>query len=190
MDPWFGKGAVIAASVALIAIRAPHGSRSLAVPVTDDRKGTLETVLLTLAWISFFVPVAWMASPILDPADYPLHPVAFGAGVACFAAGLWLFHRSHADLGTNWSVTLQLREGHRLVTGGVYARVRHPMYSALLLHSVGQALAAPNWIAGPAYLAVMLPLIALRLGPEEAMLRERFGAEWDAYAARTPRLIP
>jgi protein-S-isoprenylcysteine O-methyltransferase Ste14 len=190
LHPWFGKGAVIGASVALIAIRAPHGNRSTKVPVAENRKGRAEVVLLTFAWVSFFVPFAWMASPWLDAADYPLHPAAFAAGVACFAAGLWLFHRSHADLGTNWSITLQIREGHRLVTGGVYRRIRHPMYSALFLYAIGQALSAPNWIAGPCYLAVMVPLVLMRLGPEEAMMRARFGAEWDAYAARTGRLIP
>ena len=190
MDPWFGEGAVIAASVALVAIRAPHGNRSMKVPVAESRKGAAEKVLLTFAWISFLVPIVWIASPWLDFADYPLPPAAYAAGIACFAGGLWLFHRSHADLGTNWSITLELREGHRLVTQGVYARVRHPMYSSLFLYAAGQALCAPNWIAGPAYLAVMVPLVLMRLGPEEAMMRARFGAEWDAYAARTPRLIP
>jgi protein-S-isoprenylcysteine O-methyltransferase Ste14 len=190
LHPWFGKGVVIAAAVALVAIRAPHGNRSMKVPVAESRKGRTETILLTFAWISFFVPLLWMASPLLDAADYPLHTASFATGVACYGAGLWLFHRSHADLGTNWSITLEVREGHRLVTEGVYRRVRHPMYSALLLFSLGQALSGANWIAGPAYLAVMLPLVALRLGPEEAMMRAKFGAEWDAYAARTPRLIP
>jgi protein-S-isoprenylcysteine O-methyltransferase Ste14 len=190
MDPWFGKGAVLAASVVLVAIRAPHGHRSTRVPVAESRKGRAEKVLLALAWISFLVPVVWIASPWLDFADYPLHPAAWGAGVAAFAAGLWLFHRSHADLGTNWSITLELREGHRLVTEGVYRRMRHPMYTALLLFSLGQALCGANWIAGPAYLVVMVPLVLMRLGPEEAMMRSRFGDGWDAYAAKTPRLIP
>jgi protein-S-isoprenylcysteine O-methyltransferase Ste14 len=106
------------------------------------------------------------------------------------AAGLVVFHRSHADLGTNWSITLEIREGHRLVTEGVYRRVRHPMYLALLLHGLGQAILLPNWVAGPAYLVVMLVLVAFRLGPEERMMRERFGAEYDAYAARTRAFGP
>jgi protein-S-isoprenylcysteine O-methyltransferase Ste14 len=49
----------------------------------------------------------------------------------CLVIGLWLFYRSHADLGTNWSITLEIREQHRLITQGVYRRIRHPMYSAL-----------------------------------------------------------
>ena len=190
MDPRWAKACVLAGAIVMIAIRAPHGQRSLAVKVARSRKGTLETVLLTLAWLGFFVPIAWIASPVFDCADFPLRPAPFAAGAACIAAGLWMFHRSHADLGTNWSITLEVREGHRLVTSGIYGLVRHPMYLALLLYAAGQALVAPNWIAGPAYAVPLVLIVACRLGPEERMMREEFGAEYEAYARRTRRLIP
>jgi protein-S-isoprenylcysteine O-methyltransferase Ste14 len=103
---------------------------------------------------------------------------------------LWLFYRSHADLGTNWSITLQVREKHQLVTQGIYQHVRHPMYLALLLYSVGQALVLPNWLAGPSYLVAFGLLFALRVGPEERMMLEEFGKDYEAYMARTKRLIP
>ncbi len=108
----------------------------------------------------------------------------------CLAIGLWLFFRSHADLGTNWSITLEVREKHQLITGGVYRRVRHPMYSGLLLYSIGQALVLPNWVAGPSYLVAMGLLFAFRLGPEERMMLEQFGKEYEAYKASSKRLIP
>ena len=73
---------------------------------------------------------------------------------------------------------------------GVYRSLRHPMYSALLLYSTGQALAVPNWIAGPSYLVVMALLIGLRLGPEERMMREQFGKDCEEYVSRTKRLVP
>jgi protein-S-isoprenylcysteine O-methyltransferase Ste14 len=190
MNVLYAKAAVIAAAVAMVAIRAPHGNRSLRVPVAESRKGVLEKALLTLAWVSFFLPFAWCLSPVLAFADVPLHPAALAAGVAVNALGLWVFHRSHADLGTNWSISLEVREGHTLVTGGVYSRVRHPMYLGLLLYSVGQALFLPNLVAGPAYLAVMALIVGCRLGPEERMMRDRFGAAWDDYAAGTRRLVP
>ena len=104
--------------------------------------------------------------------------------------GLWLFARSHADLGTNWSITLEVREKHQLVTQGIYRALRHPMYSALLLYSLGQALVVPNWIAGPSYAVAMALLFAFRLGPEERMMLEEFGKEYEAYIGRTKRLVP
>jgi protein-S-isoprenylcysteine O-methyltransferase Ste14 len=190
VNPWYAKALVIAASVAMIAIRAPHGQRSRKVKVKSSRKGALETGLLTLAWIGFFVPIVWIASPWLSFADYPLHPVPFVAGAVLLCAGLWFFHRSHADLGTNWSITLELRERHTLVTRGVYERIRHPMYLALVLYCAGQALALPNWIAGPSYLAAFVPLMLLRLGPEEQMMIDEFGGAYREYQARTKRIVP
>ena len=100
-------------------------------------KGPLEIVLLTIAWIAFFLPLIWIATPVFAFADYPLHPIPLVIGVLCLVLGLWLFHRSHADLGTNWSITLEVRENHQLVTDGVYRWVRHPMYLALLIYSAG-----------------------------------------------------
>ena len=101
-----------------------------------------------------------------------------------------LFYRSHADLGTNWSITLEVREQHRLITRGVYRRIRHPMYLALVLYSVGQALVIPNWVAGPANVIVFAILLALRVRAEERMMDEAFGDEYAVYSARTKRLVP
>jgi len=104
--------------------------------------------------------------------------------------GLWLFYRSHADLGTNWSITLEVREQHRLVTQGVYRHIRHPMYLALALYSLGQALVIPNWVAGPSNLVAFAILLALRVHAEERMMFREFGDEYASYSARTKRLIP
>jgi protein-S-isoprenylcysteine O-methyltransferase Ste14 len=190
MNPWWAKAVILAGSIVMVLIRAPHGQRSRGVKVVKSRKGRLETILLVLVALGFLLPCVWIATPVLGFADYPLRAVPFAAGSLCLAVGLWLFYRSHADLGTNWSVTLEMREGHRLVTEGIYARVRHPMYLALLVYSAGQVLALPNWIAGPSYLVPFSILLALRLGPEERMMREEFGGEYEAYAARTRRLVP
>jgi protein-S-isoprenylcysteine O-methyltransferase Ste14 len=64
------------------------------------------------------------------------------------------------------------------------------MYTAFFLYSIGLALALPNWIAGPMYLATFGLLFALRVGREERMMRETFGRDYDDYAARTDRLVP
>lgn len=190
MNPWFGKAIILASSVVMVLIRAPHGQRSRGVKVVRNRRGALEIVLLTLAWVAFLVPLVWVAAPVFAFAEYPLRLVPLSAGIGCLAVGLWLFARSHADLGTNWSITLEVREKHQLVTHGVYRVLRHPMYSALLLYSLGQALVVPNWIAGPSYAVAMSLLCAFRLGPEERMMLEAFGKDYEAYMVRTKRLVP
>jgi protein-S-isoprenylcysteine O-methyltransferase Ste14 len=190
MNPWVAKAVVLAATMVMMAIRAPHGHRSRSVKIARSHKTPLETGLLVLAWIGFFVPLIWVASPAFSFAEYPLRTGPLVAGVACVVFGLWLFYRSHADLGTNWSITLEVREEHRLITEGVYRRLRHPMYSALVLYSVGQALVIPNWVAGPSNLLAFAVLLALRIRAEERMMDERFGDEYATYSARTKRLIP
>jgi protein-S-isoprenylcysteine O-methyltransferase Ste14 len=190
MNPWIAKGVILAGTVVLMAIRAPHGRRNRGVKIGRSYKTTLETVLLGLAWIGFFIPLIWVASPVFAFAEYPLRTGPLVAGGLCLAAGLWLFYRSHADLGTNWSITLEMRQAHQLITHGVYRKIRHPMYSALALYNVGQALVTPNWVAGFSNVIVFALLLALRLGAEERMMAEQFGAEYAAYSARTKRLVP
>ncbi|MBM3841265.1 MAG: isoprenylcysteine carboxylmethyltransferase family protein [Verrucomicrobia bacterium] len=190
MNPWFGKAVILAASVVMILIRAPHGHRSRTIKIIKDRKGRLEVAVLSFAMLGFFIPLVWVASPAFAFAEYPLRLGPFVGGILCFAAGLWLFYRSHADLGANWSITLQVRENHRLITEGVYRRIRHPMYSSLFLYSIGQALALPNWFAGSSYLVTFGFLFLLRVRVEERMMLEEFGDEYAAYMARTRRLAP
>jgi len=190
MNPWIAKAVILAASIAMVVIRAPHGQRSRGVKILKNRKGTLEVILLTLAWLGFFVPLVWVVSSVFAFAEYPLHVVPLAVGIVCFVAGLWLFYRAHADLGTNWSVTLHVREQHRLITQGVYRRIRHPMYTSLLLYSVGQALVLPNWVAGPSYLITFGLLFVFRVIPEERMMLEQFGSDYAAYMRKTKRLVP
>src|SRR4051812_24614139 len=130
MSVWFAKTVVLLASIVLVVIRAPHGQRSGQIPVVKSRKGPLENVLLTMAWIAFFLPLIWIATPMFRFADFPLHPIPLVAGSLMLTLGLFLFQRSHADLGKNWSITLAVREQHQLVTRGIYRFVRHPMYLA------------------------------------------------------------
>ena len=190
LSPAWGKAATVFGLVAYCVIRAPHGQLSRKTRVAEDRKGALEVLLLLGAVAgTAIVPLAWVFGAF-RAWDFPLRPAPFAAGVAVMAVGLWLFRRSHTDLGRNWSVTLQLREEHKLVTNGVYARMRHPMYSAMFLLGVGQVFYLPNKIAAPAYFVGFGLLYALRVRAEERMMRDRFGAAYDEYAARVPRLLP
>jgi protein-S-isoprenylcysteine O-methyltransferase Ste14 len=187
-----GQATFIVGFIAMMIIRAPYGRRSRTIPVAESRKGTRETALLAFTTIVIVIlPVGSIVTPFLEFADYSLHPAAFWLGVLCELAGLWLFFRSHADLGSNWSMTLELRGEHTLVTDGVYRRIRHPMYAAMFLLFVAQALLLPNWLAGPVSAALtLLATLAIRLGPEEQMMLARFGEEYARYQQRTKRIVP
>jgi protein-S-isoprenylcysteine O-methyltransferase Ste14 len=136
------------------------------------------------------VPCVYVATRIPRFADYPFMPVASYLGIAVDIAALYLFYRTHRDLGHNWSVSLDLRERHTLVTTGIYATVRHPMYSGFWLMAVAQALLLPNWVAGPAGLVGFGILFFGRVRREEEMMIASFGDEYRAYMRRTARVVP
>jgi len=190
LSPWVAKAVVLVGSIAMVIIRGPHGHRNSKIAVRSSRKGALETSLLLLVWLGFFLPLIWIWTPVFAFADYPLRVLPFTAGSLCLAVGLWFFYRSHADLGTNWSITLEIREDHRLITRGVYRWARHPMYAALFLYSIGQALLLPNWLAGPSYLVTFGTMFAFRVNREEQMMVDEFGDDYRQYTRETKRLVP
>lgn len=191
MNPWFAKAVIIVSSIAMVVIpHCAHGRRNREFKTVKSRKGPLASVSLALVAISFLLTLLWLVTPLVAFADYPLLPVPFILGILCLTLGLWLLHRSHTDLGNNWSITLEVRDGHQLVTEGIYRRIRHPMYLSLLVYSLGQALALPNWVAGLSYGVAFVLLTALRIGREERMMLEEFGADYAGYMARTKRLFP
>ncbi len=103
---------------------------------------------------------------------------------------MWLFRRSHVDLGRNWSISLEVRKHHTLVKTGVYRLIRHPMYSSFLLLGLSQMLLLPNWLAGTSGLIGATLLIVFRVGREEHMMLQTIGDDYRAYMATTKRLIP
>jgi protein-S-isoprenylcysteine O-methyltransferase Ste14 len=191
MNPWFGKAMFLVGIASTIIIRAPHGGRSRKVAVVESRKSALDIALLALMWIAgMILPLVAIFTPLLSFADYPLHPIAFAIGTVVLCLGMWLFYRSHADLGENWSVSLEIRENHQLVTSGVYRLMRHPMYTAIFLTALAQALLLSNWLAGPSCLLAFLVMLAVRLGREETMMLNKLGEAYGEYMKRTKRLIP
>ena len=96
----------------------------------------------------------------------------------------------HRELGSCFSSTLVIREGHKLVRTGPYRYVRHPMYSSYLMLFMGAFLVSGNWVIGLSGTAVIATLMTVRLAREEALLVERFGKEYEEYRSSTGMFIP
>lgn len=110
-------------------------------------------------------------------------------GLALTLAGLGLALWARVTLGGNWSGRVTFKQDHQLVRHGPYARVRHPIYSALLLMFAGSALVIATLGA-----LIGLPLVFfgiwLKLRQEEALMSRHFPQEYDSYRARVSALIP
>jgi len=172
-------------------LRLHPGRRSRKTPVRYSARGAREFALLGASLTGLgIVPGVYLAIHFPRFADYPVVPVLSYLGISVDVACLWLFHRTHGDLGQNWSVSLDLRERHTLVTTGVYAMVRHPMYSGFWLMAVAQVLLLPNWVAGAAGLIGFGILFFGRVRREENMMIAAFGEEYRSYMRRTARVIP
>ena len=110
-------------------------------------------------------------------------------GVVLFAAGGALRLWPVFVLGPRFSGLVAVQPGHTLVTSGVYGVIRHPGYLGLLVNALGWGLAFRSGV-GVLLAALMIPPLLARIRAEERLLRAQFGEEYDAYRARTSRMIP
>jgi protein-S-isoprenylcysteine O-methyltransferase Ste14 len=92
-------------------------------------------------------------------------------------------------LGKRFSGLVAIQPGHRLVTDGIYRRLRNPSYLGMMVIGVGWALGFRSSVGLMLAALTVIPLIA-RIHSEEALLRAQFGSEYEAYCARSWRLIP
>lgn len=177
--------------IAWYVIRYPFERRAKRVRVVSGGRSVSDTIGLASALFGLAVlPAIYVATGFPEAADYRTAWWAIVLGAIVFASALWVFRRSHKELGRNWSITLEIRDQHRLINTGPYAFIRHPMYTSFLLMGLGQALLLPNWIAGLSGLVGFAVLFFLRVGKEERMMLENFGPQYRAYMERTKRLIP
>jgi protein-S-isoprenylcysteine O-methyltransferase Ste14 len=172
-------------------IRRPFERKARKARVSKSLMDRQEWILLACMTIGLFViPVINALTGFPKSLDRPFNPVIAWLGLAPLVSALWLFRRSHLDLGRNWSVTLKVRQHHVLVKAGVYRLVRHPMYSSFFLLGFAQLLLLSNWLAGLSGLVGVCVLFAFRVIREERMMLDSFGDEYRAYMAGTKRLIP
>ncbi|MBN1373486.1 MAG: isoprenylcysteine carboxylmethyltransferase family protein [Anaerolineaceae bacterium] len=181
----------VAALVVEMAIRAPLNKQRKQIKVTSNRVNRQEAILLGLLFLgNFLLPLLYIFSPWLNFANYTLPPWAGWLGAAFVLGALIVFWRAHVDLGRNWSPTLQILDGHKLITQGIYGMIRHPMYASQWLWVLAQPLLIQNWIAGLAGALFYLPMYFIRVPVEERMMLEQFGDEYRDYMRRVGRVLP
>jgi protein-S-isoprenylcysteine O-methyltransferase Ste14 len=191
MTAALSKSVFVILAIGWYLIRYRYARRSRREKVVRTARGPRESALLLISLTGLGVlPLIFVATGLPQFASYPFHPIQGWLGLLFAIAALLMFRLTHKALGRNWSISLDVREGHRLVTDGIYSRVRHPMYSAFWLWAIAQALLLPNWVAGFAGLVGFGTLFFGRVAREERMMLEMFGDSYRAYMERTDRVFP
>ena len=127
--------------------------------------------------------------PALRRELWPLTP-----GVGLVAAlltllGLAIALWARVVLGGNWSGTIAFKQDHELIQRGPYAWVRHPIYTGLLLMTLGTAIESTR-LAGFIFLGVLFAVLALKARAEEQLMLNHFPDAYEAYRRRVKALVP
>lgn len=172
-------------------IRHPFARKARKIGVSKSLFDRRDLILLAVASLGLFVtPALYTLTGFPASLDRPFIAAIAWLGLVPLSASLWLFRRSHVDLGRNWSISLQVRSHHTLVKTGVYRLIRHPMYSSFFLLGLSQMLLLPNWLAGASGLIGVALLFVFRVRREEHMMLQTMGDEYRDYMTSTKRLIP
>ncbi len=181
--------------IVLIVLCLIWGALSLkwAAPVKAARSGEfpfyrlLRLVVLAITFALLF----WnqTAIGILGRRFLPLFSAiaAFGFAIASLGLGLALWARIH--LGRNWSDKVVIQAGHQLIRTGPYARLRHPIYSGVLLGVLGTAVVLGEWRGAIAFV-LLLTNYAVKARKEDRILADSFGAQFQEHARRAGFLLP
>jgi len=138
-----------------------------------------------LGWLTLYaINPTWM-KVLSVPFPNWLRWLGFASGLA--SLGFWSW--TQVALGKEWSPQLQLRKEHHLVTAGPYARIRHPLYSAMIGYITSLALVTANWVF-IIFAIIAAGLTFARVPKEEQMLIQKFGENYKAYMQRTGRFFP
>jgi protein-S-isoprenylcysteine O-methyltransferase Ste14 len=130
-----------------------------------------------------------LAGDWLTPRFLPRSPAWFLLGLVLTFLGLGFSVYARVWLGRNWSGTVTLKEDHELIRGGPYRRVRHPIYTGILLAVLGSAFAEGQWRALVA-LALITAAFLHKIKVEERVLTEQFGDAYRQYQTEVPALLP
>lgn len=151
-------------------------------PAIRDRSsgvGWVVVQMLLLAALAVVAPL-WRG-------HWPL-VLSMGLGIVSLCYAAWTGLRGVRGLGRNLTPLPVPRAGGELITTGIYARLRHPLYAAVMAMGLGWACL---WSSGPALGIALLLILFLHAKTlhEERLLRAKF-ADYNRYAASVPRYFP
>jgi protein-S-isoprenylcysteine O-methyltransferase Ste14 len=110
-------------------------------------------------------------------------------GLAITEVGLAFAILARIYIGRNWSPLIQVKQGHELIQRGPYAVVRHPIYSGLMLATLGTAIAYGE-LSGFMGFVMIVVAWGYKSRLEEEAMAEQFGGQYEKYRSHVKALIP
>ena len=169
-----------------------HLDMSLAVSVREQiaNEGLPSMVFRFVAFpVLIILVIGYPLTSWFDSLALPLPEVTRFIGAILGALSVPLLGWIQGTLGRYWSAGLEIQSDHRLITSGPYSRICHPMYTAIMMFGVGEALLSANLLLLVLFVSASM-LLALRAPVEERMLLKEFGDEYRDYMRRTGRFLP
>ena len=149
--------------------------------------------LVSTVWAIY---VAWLVVAPLPAVEWDRWTASHWLGdllgwiaVPILGAALWLFWYSHYTIGGYWSIRVELKTEHRLVTEGPYRYIRHPLYTALFLGYLGTVLALQSWTLVAWFPAFVVSYL-LFAKEEEKVMELGFGESYRVYCRKTRMFLP
>jgi protein-S-isoprenylcysteine O-methyltransferase Ste14 len=130
------------------------------------------------------IPLPWLYLQL-----WPAGLLPFWLGAAVTIAGLLFAVWAREHLGSNWSRSVTIKQGHELITTGPYAVVRHPIYTGILIGFLGMAIAISQ-VRGFIVFVLIFLALWIKLRMEEQWMRSQFGEAYAAYVRQTAALVP
>jgi len=142
---------------------------------------------LVAAWWLLARPqarIGWMGARFV-----PAGPAMEWIGVLLTATGVGVAFWARWHLGTNWSGVVTLKEGHELIRTGPYRRIRHPIYTGILLAVFGTMVTLGE-ARGLLAVAVVWLSFYWKARREESFLTQEFGEKFEAHVKQTGMFLP
>lgn len=111
-------------------------------------------------------------------------------GLIVFVTALVLRNVAIQTLGRLWSIHLEIRKDHQLIREGIYARLRHPAYTAVMMEMIAIPLVANAYWTVLLAVGAYIPVLLVRWSNEERELIKKFGEEYVRYTKQVPAFLP
>ena len=156
--------------------------------VKKEKKSLVETGTMFLFFFLFYGLIRFRVG-VVNLDNNNLHSMFIIFGLVLVVLGTVVNIKGRFDLGKNWANQIKIYEDHKMITSGMYALVRHPLYASLIWMFFGATLVYTNYLAFLANLLIFIPFMTWRAKQEEALLLQEFSG-YQNYQKTTGRFFP